>query len=129
MTEQQFKIKATQNVKQIINYISNKEYSDLLTVTTIHSSWYDEGETPTDGIKSFKEWLEEQLEMWSEDEGIEFVIDDFDEEQLDIMHFEGSRGFATYTPQSNGEEIDFWLEIDFSIDENDNITSVFNINF
>lgn len=127
MTEQQFRTEATENVKQVINYISAHEYDKLLSVTTLHSSWCD-GESQEEGLAAFVEWLEGQLEMWAEDYEKEFVIDAFEEEQLDIMHFEGNRGFANYEPQSFGEPLDFWFEIEFAIDEQDKITSEINVN-
>lgn len=128
MTEQQFKIEATENVKQIINYISKNEYENLLNITSIHESWCDEGEGQADGLANFVEWLEGQLELWKEDYEKEFVIDAFEEEQLDIMHFEGQRGFANYEPQSFGEPLEFWFEIEFMMDENDKLTSQFHVN-
>ena len=128
MIKQQFKIKATENVKQIINYIANEEYSKLHTITNINSSWCEDGETQTEGIERFGTWLKEQLEMWSEDEEKEFVIDSFKEEYLEIDDFEGNRVFATFRPRSKDEELDLWFEIEFTIDKNGNLISVFNVN-
>lgn len=128
MTEQQFEIKAIENVKQIINYIVNEEYSKLHRITNINSSWYQDGETQIDGMERFGEWLKGQLEMWSEDEEKEFVIDTFNEKNLEIDEFEGDYVFATFNPTSNGEVLDFWFEIQLRIDENDVLTSEFNVN-
>lgn len=40
MTEQQLKENIAKKSKQIINYIANKEYSKLYTITKIDSSWF-----------------------------------------------------------------------------------------
>ena len=68
MIEQQFEIKAIENVKQIINYIVNEEYSKLHIITNINNSWCKDGETQIDGMERFGEWLKGQLDMWSEEE-------------------------------------------------------------
>ena len=128
MIEQQFEIKAIENVKQIINYIVNEEYSKLHIITNINNSWCKDGETQIQGMERFGEWLKGQLEIWSEEEEKEFVIDTFNEKYLEIDEFEGDHAFVTFNPTSNGEVLDFWFEIKFTIDETDELTSEFNIN-
>lgn len=135
MKEAEFRKKVTEHVKQIINYIADGKFSELLKITNINPTWYGEDGTPESGIKEFAEWLEYQLKIWEEDEGEEFVVDHFDEDQFaeenpDINEYkEGdNKIFLTYVPSSHGDQMEFWFEIKITIDENDKVTSVFNIN-
>jgi len=128
MTKQQFEIIAAENVQKIINYISQEDYDKLSLVTSIDSSWCNNGETQTEGIKKFGEWLKGQLQMWSEDYGKDFVIDPFDKKNLNLDDLEDNRSFSEYSPTSHGEELDFWFEIKFTVDDNGKVTSEFNVN-
>lgn len=130
MTEQEFKTKATELVKVIINNIADKKYDELAAVAQIHSSWVESGQTQEQAFLEFGKWLDEQLAMWAEDEEKEFVIDRFDEACLgDIELEEDNTSFTTYNPTNSGEELDFWFEIDFKVEENGPITATFNVNF
>lgn len=130
MTEQEFKLKATELVKVIINNIADKKYADLAAVAQIHSSWVESGQTQEQACLEFGKWLDEQLAMWAEDEEKEFVIDRFDEACLgDIELEEDNTSFTTYNPTNFGEELDLWFEISFKVEENERITATFNVNF
>lgn len=130
MTEQEFKSKATELVKVIVNNIADKKYDELAAVAQIHSSWVESGQTQEQAFLEFGKWLDEQLAMWAEDEEKEFVIDHFDEACLgDIELEEDNTSFTTYNPTNSGEELDFWFEIDFKVEENGPITATFNVNF
>lgn len=130
MTEQEFKSKATELVKVIVNNIADKKYDELAAVAQIHSSWVESGQTQEQAFLEFGKWLDEQLAMWAEDEEKEFVIDRFDEACLgDIELEEDNTSFTTYNPTNSGEELDFWFEIDFKVEENGPITATFNVNF
>ncbi len=130
MTEQEFKTKATELVKVIINNIADKKYDELAAVAQIHSSWVESGQTQEQAFLEFGKWLDEQLAMWAEDEEKEFVVDRFDEACLgDIELEEDNTSFTTYNPTNSGEELDFWFEIDFKVEENGPITATFNVNF
>jgi len=130
MTEQGFKIKATELVKVIINNIADKKYAELAAVAQIHSSWVEAGQTQEQAFLEFGKWLDEQLAMWAEDEEKEFVIDRFDEACLgDIELEEDNTSFTTYNPTNSGEELDLWFEISFKVEENERITATFNVNF
>lgn len=130
MTEQEFKSKATELVKVIVNNIADKKYDELAAVAQIHSSWVESGQTQEQAFLEFGKWLDEQLAMWAEEEEKEFVIDRFDEACLgDIELEEDNTSFTTYNPTNSGEELDFWFEIDFKVEENGPITATFNVNF
>lgn len=130
MTEQEFKTKATELVKSIVNNIADKKYDELAAVAQIHSSWAESGQTQDQAFLEFGKWLDEQLAMWAEDEEKEFVVDRFDEACLnDIELEEDNTSFTTYNPTNSGEELDFWFEIDFKVEENGQITATFNVNF
>lgn len=130
MTEQEFKSKATELVKVIVNNIADKKYDELAAVAQIHSSWVESGQTQEQAFLEFGKWLDEQLAMWAEDEEKEFVVDRFDEACLgDIELEEDNTSFTTYNPTNSGEELDFWFEIDFKVEENGPITATFNVNF
>lgn len=130
MTNKEFEARATENIKQIINFISNDEYSKLHTITNIDNSWCEEGKSQIEAIEFFESKIKELLEGWSEYEEKEFVIDEFDEKNFDLgmQDFDGKGVFSTYNPTSYGETLDFWFEVEFVVDENDNFTSWFNIN-
>lgn len=126
--EQQFKGNITKNVKQIIDFIANHEYSKLHIITKINSSWFGDKKTQNEGIEIFAEWLEEQLKIWSEDEEKEFVIEPYNEKYFTIQHFEDNQVYIVFEPHSHNEKLEFWFEFHFLINENDNIISKFNIN-
>ena len=117
-------------VEEIINCIAQSEYDKLASITKIESSWCDENKSQESGIKAFEEWITEQLALWSEDEGKEFVVDKFDENclDLDIEEVKNERIFVTYSPTSYGEELDFWFEIKMYLDEENTLISEFNVN-
>lgn len=130
MTEQEFKTRATELVKSIVNNIADKKYDELAAVAEINSSWIKEGQTKEQAFLEFGKWLDEQLAMWAEDEEKEFVVDRFDEACLDDIELEeDNTSFTTYNPTNSGEELDFWFEIDFKVEENGQITATFNVNF
>lgn len=130
MTEQEFKTKATELVKVIINNIADKKYDELAAVAQIHSSWVESGQTQEQAFLEFGKWLDEQLAMWAEDEEKEFVVDRFDEACLgDIELEEDNTSFTTYNPANSGEELDLWFEIAFKVEENERMTATFNVNF
>lgn len=130
MTEQEFKTKATELVKVIVNNIADKKYDEIAAVAQIHSSWVESGQTQEQAFLEFGKWLDEQLAMWAEDEEKEFVIDRFDEACLgDIELEEDNTSSTTYNPTNSGEELDLWFEIAFKVEENGQITATFNVNF
>ncbi len=130
MTEREFKSKATELVKVIINNIADKKYAELAAAAQIHSSWVEAGQTQEQAFSEFGKWLDEQLAMWAEDEEKEFVIDRFDEACLgDIELEEDNTSFTTYNPTNSGEELDLWFEIAFKVEENGEITAALNVNF
>ncbi len=128
MTEAQFGERAIKDVKRLIDCIAGHEYEKLHTIADINPSWCGEGKTQAEGIAEFTEWLDGQLAMWTEDYETEFVVDPFEEQHFDLLHFEGSRAAAVYHPQSHGDPLDFWFELYFTIDGNDTITMEFEIN-
>ena len=129
MTNKEVKTLAIEKVKAIINLLAAKDYKGLAKVTNISSSWIDEGKTSEDGCIEFGEWLDEQLNLWAEDEGKEFVIDTFEEaciEDLDEFEVdEDGEAFVTYNPTSHGEELDFWFEIEIDVKKEE---STFDVN-
>lgn len=128
MTQEQYEVKAKGIVKSVVDCISQGAFDKLSSVTLIDSSWCGDDGTQEDGIKTFAEWLKEQLECWSEDYGREFVVDPFDEECLDLDKLENGRAVPTYYPTSHGGQLDFWFEIYMRVDDNDDLISEFNIN-
>ena len=121
------KIKAKNRVKDIINCISQAKFDELTSITLIESSWCGDNGTQEQGIKEFGEWLTEQLAMWAEDEGKEFVVDKFDKKRLELDINEGMI-WADFSPTSHGEPLDFWFEIKMHIDEYGKLISELNVN-
>ena len=128
MTEQEFKTKATEIIKQIIDNIADKEYEKLASFSQNHSSWVEPGQTQEDAFLAFGEWLDEQLAMWEEDEERIFVVDHFDESCLEDIELEGDSSFVTYNPTNSGDELDLWFEIDLKVDKIEQILATFNVN-
>lgn len=128
MTEQEFIVKATDLVKQIVDGIAEKEYAKLASFSKIESSWIEPGETQEDGFRTFGEWLDEQLAIWEEDEEWEFVVDHFEEKCLEEIELVDNKSFVTYKPTNSGERLDLWFEIVFEVGKDEQITATLNVN-
>ena len=67
--------------------------------------------------------------MWEEDYDEKYVVDHFDESCLDEIELENDNtSFVTYRPTNAGEELDFWFEIEFKVEEDGRITAIFDVN-
>lgn len=128
MTQEQFHAEITRRVKEIINDISREEYDKILTVALIDPSWCEGQGTQEDGIKELSEWLRGQLALWAEEDGKDYVVDPFNEENMDIDQTEDVYAFTTYTATSHGEMLDIWFEFECTYDENGQVKIVFNVN-
>lgn len=130
MEKKNFEACITDVIKEVINCISEKNYDSLNHFVTVDDEWLEEDETQEDGISRFEEWMEEQLEAWSEDIGEEFVIDPFDEEylEIDFDDEDDSCAFATYTPTSDEEDLDLWFEFRCTADDDEKVTVSFTVN-
>lgn len=129
MTEQEFVTKATDLTKQIVDTLADKEYAKLASLAQIDSSWVEEGQTQEEAFVSFGEWLDGQLAMWEEDEERSFVVDHFDESCLEeIVLEEDNTSFTTYNPTNAGEELDFWFELKYQIENDEHIIVTLNVN-
>ena len=128
MTKQEFIVKATKLVKQIVDAIADKEYAKMASFAQIDSSWVEPEQTQEEAFLAFGEWLDEQLDMWEEDEQRKFVVDHFSESCLEDIKLENNRSFVTYNPTNSGEELDFWFEIIFEIENDEQIIATFRIN-
>ncbi|MBD5481646.1 MAG: hypothetical protein HDR15_03810 [Lachnospiraceae bacterium] len=131
MTEQEFKAKATELIKLMVDTIANKDYTKLVFSIPPKPSWAsfnDAEQTPENDCLGFGQWLDEQLAMWEEDEDKKFVVDHFNESCLDEIELEeDNTSFVTYNPTSFGERLDFWFEIDFEV-KDEQITAIFDVN-
>lgn len=129
MTEQQFREEAVENVRQIVNCIADHEYEKLRTVTAIDLSVHSSYKSQFEAIEEITAWLEEQLQIWSEYENKEFVVDHFDEKYFyfNIHQFESNSAFGYFRPHSHGEELDVTFEFDFAVDD-ERVVSLFSIN-
>jgi len=132
MTEQEFQEKARELVRDMVNTIAKKKYKELLSSIPPKPSWaafIDAEPTPENACLGFGKWLDEQLAMWSEDEGKPFVVDPFDEDRFEKPRPMGEgMASADYQPASHGEELDFWFEIDFQLKKDGQVTAVFDVN-
>lgn len=131
MIEQEFKAKATELIKLMVDTIADKEYIKLTSIISPKPSWasYNDAEaTPENICLGFGQWLDEQLVMWEEDYDKKFVVDHFDQSCLDSIELRNDKtSFVTYRPTSLGEELDFWFEIDFKV-KNEQIIAMFDVN-
>ncbi len=128
MKEQDFIIETTKSVRKIIDAIADKEYARLASFARIDSSWVKPGHTQEAAILDFGKWLDEQLDIWAEDEGRDFEIDHFRADCLDEIELEGKRSFTTYNLTSAGEQLDLWVEFRLKIEDDGQIRTIFNVN-
>lgn len=103
---------AKEITENVVNLLANKKYSDLSKIIELDSQWLAEDKTQEEASLLLGEWLNGQLAMWSEDAEEEIVIDPFDEKAIDV-ETEPDRVFITYNPTSNGDDLDFWFNLDF----------------
>ena len=134
MIESEFKTKAQELIKLMVDTIADKEYTKLVSSIPPKSSWasfIDTEQTSENACLGFGKWLVEQLAMWEEDEGKKFVVDHFERSCMENIHEErleiDKRDIVSYKPTSFGEQLDFWFEIEFFI-ENGQIKAVFDVN-
>lgn len=135
MAESDFKAKAQEMIQLMIDTIADKEYAKLVSSIPPKPSWasyIDMEPTSENACLGFGKWLTEQLALWEEDEDKKFVVDHFEtscimedihETRLEI----DERDMASYSPTSFGEQLDFWFEIEFFI-ENGQMKAVFDVN-
>ena len=137
MAESEFKTKAQELIKLMVDTIADKEYAKLVSSIPPKPSWasyVDAEPTSENACLGFGKWLVEQLAMWEEDEDKKLVVDHFqepcmedidntDEARLETNH----KDIVCYNPTSFGEQLDFWFEIEFFM-ENGQTKAVFDVN-
>ena len=121
-------------IQLMVDTIANKEYAKLVSSIPPKRSWasyIDAEQTLENACLGFGKWLVEQLAVWEEDEGKKFVVDHFEKSCVENIHEErleiDKRDMVSYNPTSFGEQLDFWFEIEFFI-ENGQIKAVFDVN-
>ena len=137
MVESEFKTKAQELIKLMVDTIADKEYSKLVSSIPPKLSWasyINADATSENACLGFGKWLVEQLAIWEEYEDKKFVVDHFqksymeDIDDTDEARLEtNSRNIVCYNPTSFGERLDFWFEIEFFV-ENGQIKAVFDVN-
>lgn len=134
MTGSGYKTKAQELIRLMVDTIADKEYAKLVSNIPPKLSWasfIDAEQTLENACSGFGRWLDEQLAMWEEDEDKKFVVDHFNKscmEDLNETRLEtDNRDMVCYRPTSFGEQLDFWFEIEFFI-ENRQIAAVFDVN-
>ena len=134
MAKAEFESKAEVLIKLMVDTIADKEYAKLASSIPPKLSWasyIDAEQTLENACLGFGKWLVEQLAMWEEDEGKKFVVDHFEKSCMENIHEErfetDKRVIVSYSPTSFGEQLDFWFEIEFFI-ENGQIKAVFDVN-
>ena len=133
MTEQEFIVKITELIKQIINIIADRKYIELASLVQIDlswSSWLDLEEAPENACLGFGTWLVEQLAMWEEEEDKKFVVDHFQKSCMGKIKLNADNtSFVTYFPTNSGERLDFVFEMDSRLENNNQIVASFDINY
>lgn len=132
MVELEFKSKAQELIKLMVDTIADKEYTKLVSTIPPKLSWAIDAEpTPENACLGFGKWLIEQLAMCEEDYDKEFVVDYFNKscmEDIDKLSLKtDNRVIVCYNPTSLGEPLDFWFEIEFFF-ENGQMAAVFDVN-
>ena len=137
MTQDEFKIKATELIRLMIDAIAEKEYTKLVSTIPPELSWatFDNAEpTPENACLGFGKWLDMQLAMWEDDYGKKFVVDHFNKscmeevDESDESRLEtNNRTMISYNPASFGEELEFWFEIEFEVSDK-TMSATFNVN-
>lgn len=135
MAESAIQARAQELIKLMVDAIADKEYAKLVDSIPPKLSWasfIDAEPTPENACLGFGKWLDEQLAMWEEYEDKRFVVDRFEEDCLEddideVRLTAHNKAMVTYGPTSFGEQLDFWLEIEFFL-KNGEITAVFDVN-
>lgn len=135
MTQDEFKIKATELIRLMIDAIAEKEYTKLVSTIPPELSWatFDNAETtPENACLGFGKWLDMQLAMWEEDHKgkKKYVVDHFNKscfmEEVKLNSLPLAT-IITYRPTSFGEELEFWFEIEFEVSDK-TMSATFNVN-
>lgn len=137
MNTEQAKVKLLEIVSNVVNSIANNEYERLKTLISLDSSWYDESGDITVAIKDFKNAIESNYSGWAEEAGTSFKINIFTEQNTDDDFkeiaeelLENGNSMMTYYLKTVDNDPDyFWLEINFSLASDDEITTIINLNF
>ena len=134
MTGSGFEAKAQELIQSMVDTIADSGYEKLVSSIPPKLSWasyIDAEPTVENACLGFGKWLVEQLAMWEEDENKKFAVDHFQKsciEDIDETRLEtNKRVIVCYNPTSFGEQLDFWFEIEFSI-EDGQIKAVFDVN-
>ncbi len=134
MEKTEFKSKIEELIKSMVDTIADKEYAKLVSSIPPKLSWasyIDAEQTVENACLGFGKWLVEQLAMWEEYEGKKFTVDHFEKSCMEDIYEErleiDKRDIVSYNPTSFGEQLDFWFEIEFFI-ENGQIKAVFDVN-
>lgn len=128
MTQQAFEAAAAAKVGEIVDCIAQGDCAKLAAVARISDYWCFDGKNQTEAIADFAEWLQGQLELWGEEDRTEYVIDPFTADNLELGAWEDNYSFTTYNPTSHGEELELWFEFELTVDANDALSAVFNVN-
>lgn len=91
MAKAEFKSKAEELIKLMVDTIADKEYAKLVSSIPPKLSWasyIDAEQTLENACLGFGKWLVEQLAMWEEDEGKKFVVDHFEKSCMENIHEE-----------------------------------------
>ena len=127
MAELDFRTKAEELVKLMVDTIADKDYAKLVSSIPPKLSWasyIDAEPTSENACLGFGKWLVEQLAMWEDDYGKKFVVDHFNKscmeevDESDESRLEtNNRTMISYNPASFGESLDFWFEIEFFMEK------------
>lgn len=129
MTEQEFIVKATKLVQQIVDAIAEKEYGKMASFAQMKdSSWTGSEQTQEECFLAFGEWLDDFLAVWEGDEEGKYTLDHFNEACMEDIKLHNNWSFVTYKPTYLGDELDFWFEIRFEIGKNEQIIATFDVN-
>ena len=123
-----FEKKAIELIKEIVELIAEKKFTEMSEKVLINESWCGNSGTQADGIDKFKKWITGQLAMWEEDEGVPFRVDSFSIDKLNLGELSNGVSNSIYQPTSYGEDLDFWFEFVILERHDNNLQIEFNVN-
>lgn len=122
-------------VTEIVNAIAHDTYEKLETLVELSENW--QGENGDTAIKDLRQLITTNYNGWAEDEGKPYIIDTFTEENCsedwetvaEELQNTGT-GSMTYDLMTTDRDLDyFWLEFDFTLTNDNRITTTLDINF
>ena len=137
MNQEDVRKKLLEIIQKIVDAIAQDRYEVLEGLIALSPSWYKEEGDTKGAIQQFREMIEINYQGWAEDTGKEYRIAAFDrdelEEDLDQCAEElltCGETQLTYCLKTEEDDPDyFWLELEFQLNPEQQLTGTMDLNF